>query len=259
MRPKLIIGAGVGWSATRSIMYSLKNYNHGLGKEDHILYQLSIDDPKHLKFFTESWETKERNKRYGYADTPTLEKFIEIYKKNAVGYDGVTDFTNANQIIRPEYLREIRPALEDNFDVKVLMIFRDPVRRLFSECCAYYEKKWVQTDCKNVKEYFLFVLDNGSVTDSENYQKYYDNWKQSEYKILPISMEKLYSGKKEELENFLGFSIDLYPTAYYPERGINAPLIPKLRDQKSDTDELSDDEYNYAKEKLEQHYKCEFL
>ena len=259
MRPKLIIGAGVGWSATRSIMYSLKNYNHGLGKEDHILYQLSIDDPKHLRSFTESWETKERNKRYGYTDTPTLENFIEIYKKNAVGYDGVTDFTNANQIIRPEYLREIRPALEDNFDVKVLMIFRDPVRRLFSEWCAYYEKKWVQTDCKNVKEYFLFVLDNGSVTDSENYQKYYDNWKQSEYKILPISMEKLYSGKKEELENFLGFSIELYPTAYYPERGMNAPLIPKLRDQKSDTDELSDDEYNYAKEKLEQHYKCEFL
>ena len=72
-------------------------------------------------------------------------------------------------------------------------------------------------------------------------------------------MEKLYSGKKEELENFLGFSIELYPTAYYPERGMNAPLIPKLRDQKSDTDELSDDEYNYAKEKLEQHYKCEFL
>ena len=259
MRPKLIIGAGVGWSATRSIMYSLKNYNHGLGKEDHILYQLSIDDPKHLRSFTESWETQERNKRYGYTDTPTLEKFIELYKKNAVGYDGVTDFTNANQIIRPEYLREIRPALEDNFDVKVLMIFRDPVRRLFSECCAYYEKKWVQTDCKNVKEYFLFVLDNGSVTDSENYQKYFDNWKQSEYKILPISMEKLYSGKKEELEDFLEFSIDLYPTAYYPERGINAPLIPKLRDQKSDTDELSDDEYNYAKEKLEQHYKCEFL
>ena len=259
MKPKLIIGAGVGWSATRSIMYSLKNYNHGLGKEDHILYQLSIDDPKHLRSFTESWETKERNKRYGYTDTPTLENFIEIYKKNAVGYDGVTDFTNANQIIRPEYLREIRPALEDNFDVKVLMIFRDPVRRLFSECCAFYNNKWVQTDCKNVKEYFLYVLDNGSITDSENYQKYFNNWKESKYRILPISMEKLYSGRKEELENFLGFSIELYPTAYYPEREVNAPLIDGLQCQKSDTDKLSHDEYHYAKEKLKQHYKCEFL
>ena len=64
MKPKLIIGAGVGWSATRSLMFSLSNYNHGLGKEDHILYQLSINDPKHLKFYTESKETRERNKNF---------------------------------------------------------------------------------------------------------------------------------------------------------------------------------------------------
>mgnify|MGYP001157410329 FL=1 len=259
MKPKLIIGAGVGWSATRSLMFSLSNYNHGLGKEDHILYQLSINDPKHLKFYTESKETRERNKRYGYEETPTLDRFIEIYKSNAVGYDGVTDFTNANQKIRPDYLKEIRPTLEEHFDVKVLMIFRDPVRRLFSECCAFYENKWVQTDCKSAKEYFMSVLETGSITDSENYQLYFDNWRNSGYNIHPISMEKLYSGQKQELENFLGFEIDLYPTAYYPERGIDAPLIDGLRCQKSDTDVLSNSEYVYAKNKLKRHYRCEFL
>ena len=139
------------------------------------------------------------------------------------------------------------------------MIFRDPVRRLFSECCAFYENKWVQTDCKGAKEYFMSVLETGSITDSENYQLYFDNWKNSGYNIHPISMEKLYSGQKQELENFLGFEIDLYPTAYYPERGIDAPLIKGLKCQKSDTDVLSNSEYIYAKNKLKRHYRCEFL
>ena len=264
MKPKLIIGAGVGWAATRSIMHSLKNFNHGLGKEDHILYQLSINDPEHLKFYTESKETIERNKRYGIEDgNPTLDKFIELYLKNAEGYDGVTDFTNANQKLDPFFIRDIKPHLDKHFDVKVVMIFRDPARRLFSECCAYFNNKWVQTDHKNVRDYFMEVLKNGSVTNSEEYAEYFNNWKSNRYKIRPIVMEDLYQNKKDcfdKLQNFLGCSMELYPTAYWPERGVDAPLIKGLSCQKSDTEILSDEDYRYAKRKLRIHYEfMEFI
>ena len=53
--------------------------------------------------------------------------------RNAEGYDGVTDFTNANQKLDPFFLRDIKPRLDEHFDIKVVMIFRDPARRLFSE------------------------------------------------------------------------------------------------------------------------------
>ena len=143
------------------------------------------------------------------------------------------------------------------------MIFRDPARRLFSECCAYFNNKWVQTNHKNVRDYFMEVLKNGSVTNSEDYAEYFNNWKSNRYKIRPIVMEDLYQNKKDcfdKLQNFLGCSMELYPTAYWPERGVDAPLIKGLSCQKSDTEILSDEDYRYAKRKLRIHYEfIEFI
>ena len=42
---------------------------------------------------------------------PTLDKFIKLYLKNAEGYDGVTDFTNANQKLDPFFIRDIKPLI----------------------------------------------------------------------------------------------------------------------------------------------------
>ena len=54
--------------------------------------------------------------------------------------------------------------------------------------------------------------------------------------------------------------MELYPTAYWPERGIDAPLIKGLSCQKSDTEVLSDEDYRYAKRKLRIHYEfMEFI
>ncbi len=255
-KPKLIICAGTGWSATRSLMFSLKEYNHGLCKEDHILYGLSIKFHKgKYDSFMSSAQTIDRQKSYGFTHQgQTIEKYIDLYLKNSVGYNGVTDFTNANQLLSPLFLKRIRSRLHDAFDVKVMMIFRDPVRRLFSEVSAFYNNKWVETNSSSCRDYFMKVLESGSVTMSEKYTLHYNNWKNTGYDIHPIKMERIYSGDKRDLEKFLGHSIDLYPTAYYPEKGVDAPLLEGMKCQKSDTETLSKEDYQYARGILNQEY-----
>jgi len=255
---KLIIGAGVGWAATRSLMFSLNTCNHGLCKEDHILYGLSIEDEEHRKFHLESKETKDRNERYGYSNKDlTLSDYIEIYRKNAKGYDAVTDFTNANQKLPINFLVSSKQRLEQHFDIKVVMIFRNPVRRLFSECSTWYNSGWAKTNQPTVKDYFMEVLDNGSITDSQNYVYYFNNWKIAGYNPHPIIMEDLYtpeSNALQELKDYLEVPVDLYPTAYWPEKGVDAPIIKGLKCQKSDTETLSKEEYEYARKKLTHYY-----
>ncbi len=262
MKPKLIIGAGIGWAATRSIMFSLPTCNHGLCKEDHILREIYWRQcPEWKKTDKQLKDAVDRAEKYNYPidlyDNISLSKYIELYKNNAKGYDAVTDFTNSNQTLPMNLLVEIKQRLEEHFDIKVIMIFRNPVRRLFSECCAWYNNKWVETEQPTAKDYFMEVLDTGSVTKSENYAYYFINWKIAGYNPHPIIMEDLYtpeSNALQELKDYLEVPVDLYPTAYWPEKGVDAPIIEGLKCQKSDTETLSKEEYEYARKKLTHYY-----
>ena len=262
MKPKLIICAGIGWAATRSIMFSLPTCNHGICKEDHLLDELSHKSVLlSIKTASQLKDAVNRKKKYDYPediwDNVTLSKYINLYKNNAKGYDAVTDFTNANQKLPMNFLVEIKQRLEEHFDIKVIMIFRNPVRRLFSECCSWYNNKWVETEQPTAKDYFMEVLDTGSLTKSENYTYHFDNWKIAGYNPHPIIMEDLYtpeSNTLQELKDYLEVPVDLYPTAYWPEKGVDAPRIEGLNCQKSDTETLSKEEYEYARKKLTHHY-----
>ena len=262
MKPKLIIGAGVGWAATRSIMFSLPTCNHGLCKEDHILREIFWRQCSEWKKTDKQLkDAVDRAEKYNYPidlyDNISLSKYIELYKNNAKGYDAVTDFTNSNQTLPMNFLVEIKQRLEEHFDIKVIMIFRNPVRRLFSECSAWYNNKWVETEQPTAKDYFMEVLDTVGPTKSENYTYHFDNWRIAGYNPHPIIMEDLYtpeSNTLQELKDYLEVPVDLYPTAYWPEKGVDAPIIEGLNCQKSDTETLSKDEYEYARKKLTHHY-----
>ena len=86
------------------------------------------------------------------------------------------------------------------------------------------------------------------------YTRCFRNWNNEGYNVHPIKMERIYSGDMVWLENFLGHSIDLYPTSYYPEKGVDAPLIEGMKCQKSDTETLSEKDYEYAKGILKHEY-----
>ena len=59
----------------------------------------------------------------------TLDNYVEYYKLlSSNDYPYVSDFSNTNANLSPQFISEISSTLKENFDVKVIMIFRDPVR-----------------------------------------------------------------------------------------------------------------------------------
>ena len=93
MKPKLIICAGIGWAATRSIMFSLPTCNHGICKEDHLLDELNhknillskyTEELKSVKTARQLKDAVNRRKKYNYPkdiwDNVTLSRYIPYIK-----------------------------------------------------------------------------------------------------------------------------------------------------------------------------------
>jgi len=203
------------------------------------------------------------NAEYYYNRPITLEKYIQYYKEHYNNikntYHSVCDFTTANGNIPLWFLSKISSELQEHFDVKVLIINRDPVRRLFSEVNVRFQKD--NYEFSSAKQMFFYVLNNptgrhfGLHRQYENFNvlSYHkdvvSNYSSSFSNVLQISMESLWDGT-EQISDFLNYKIEhLYNNAYYPFMGSNPPHYKYLADQwMSDIEELSDDEYKQAKE-----------
>ena len=301
-KPTLILGSGTGWSATTPLWYSLQVTNQfghcGLEKEDRLLKQLSeIDGYAYWKTHRQykldellsyrkeprrnrSWgkhskylqETEEQIRDYFRSD-PNIDTYVKYYKilwENVKhDYKAVMDFSNDLASLPLHFLVGILPVLKQHFNVKVLIIYRDPVRRHYSEMSAHYRlksqnKSEVGSDWKNrdIKDRFKWRMIKSKHPDSISYWKsvldsaysYVDIYKKwsSLFPTLPIVMEELWGGKTKELSEFLDYPInDLYDNCYYPEQGTKAPRHELLKDQWiSDMQDLSEEDISYGREKL---------
>ena len=200
--------------------------------------------------------------QYYYNRPITLEKYIQYYKEHynniKESYQSVCDFTTDNGNLPLWFLQKIAPELQEHFEVKVLIINRDPVRRLFSEVNTRYQKD--SHGFSSATEMFFHILNNptrehyGLHHQYENFnaltyhKDVVSNYSQTFSSVLEVSMESLWSGN-DLLSDFLDFSIDnLYDNCYYPFKGSNAPHYRYLEDQwMSDIEDLADDDYEYAK------------
>ncbi len=83
---------------------------------------------------------------------------------------------------------------------------------------------------------------------------YVDIYKKYKYSFdtHAIVMEDLWSGKTEQLEDFLGCKLDgLHRNCYHPEMGTKAPQYEELPDQwMSDMQDLSKEDYQFGRNKL---------
>ena len=302
-KPKFIIIAGTGWSASTPLWYTLQVQNkfvHGglvkennfldsisltpsmrfkkrkdiyqetkkfnLSKESRIIRNLSIITDNFRKnshkkripgvkddiFFTQ--EELDEYKKYSF----TLEKYITFYKRhwkhlqeNNCPYQGVGDFSNANAWLPQEFCYKVVDKLSDDFDVKVLLIVRDPIRRLWSEMGGYWDpdspRQW-----ENIEEYKKMFFDHVN-WGHLHYFMILEKWE----RVAPthvIIMEQLWEGdeqerEKQRLSDFLDYDIkNIHENAYCPDRGPNAPKHLGLKDQwSSDKYWLSDELYNRVK------------
>ena len=189
----------------------------------------------------------------------SLEKYINYYKRlwetlqeNNCPYQAVGDFSNANGWLPEEFCHKLVDRLSEYFDVKALMIVRDPIRRLWSETNAFWTYK-EQSMASTEEEHHKLFYDYMSKSNQSQYFSLIDKWE----KICPlhvIIMEQLWEGDEQErekkrLSDFLDYDIkNIHQNVYSPDRGPNAPKYLGLIDQwSSDKYWLQDELYNQVK------------
>jgi len=296
MKPKLLLLTGLGWAATNPLYRTLKRdvLYSGHCKEPETLYWLYTRDK------TPQFYEYQRSKKYQHLIATKGSKFTDTLPENLFSYDAtiddfvdyytrlysnpkrksrpyVTDFSNHNADIPAEFISEIASKLKDNFDVKVLMIVRNPVRRSYSITSAMYRIKphaesgisglWHNRDPKSRLKwqrklqqfpdsisYWKHLLSKDCENTSRfSYLKVYRNWA-AHFDMQPVIMEDLWGGNLEPLESFLECKLgsELHPNCYYPEMGTKAPRHPRLKDQwYSDMQDLSEEDLAYGKERLQ--------
>jgi hypothetical protein len=174
-----------------------------------------VSSRQHIKF------TKEEED-YFFSLPTSIEKYIQYYKRHWDYLDGefksVGDFCNKMAVADEEYLCYLRDKLYEHFDVKITLIFRDPVRKIWSEARTEYSRMY------NKK---------GGIRRSALYGEVYEKYARvfGEERVLPMVMERIWEDPSE-LSDFLGHPIPkMHRNAYYPERGINIKEFPEFWDQ----------------------------
>lgn len=288
MKPKFIMSSGTGWSATTPLWYTLQldnQYMHtGLNKESEYIKKLLQNPTERFSGVVERirkksrWRSREEHKvrkeqtinknlflnqedKDAFLKAPyTIEKYITYYKKlweslqeNNCSYQAVGDFSNANYSIPEEFCHELVGKLSEEFDVKVLMIVRDPIRRLWSEIGGFWGQKSTR-QWENEKEVIECLYDRITRRSlSLDYVQVIEKWE----RVCPIHvviMEQLWEGdeqerEKQRLSDFLDYDIKkIHENVYSPDRGPNAPHYEGLPDQwTSDKYWLQDELYNRVK------------
>lgn len=270
-KPTLLLNVGTAFSASSPLHYTLcldHKYAHsGVCKENWYLYNLQENTNKQFraskrfaasKLSSKPPETIDEHNWRILEGKRSIDTYIEYYKslwEHVKGdYEAVADFCNLNILLTEEFLQSIKDKLLDNFDVKVTMIFRDPIRRLFSSSNV----NLIVDD--NPIETIKYSIRFDEVEPNAEYSKIYNKYKNvfGKDKVHMIVMEELWSdyGKMIDLSTFINFPLTkLHENVYFPEMGTKAPHYEFLKDQwGSDKVDMDEETYNYCLKHMDHVY-----
>ena len=256
MKPTLFLNVGTGWSGTTPLYYTLGWYNKychsGHRKEKGYLWLMDLSETRNTfervkfykQFFGPSKQSTTNRKpkiftheskyiggnwtedeiKYFWSPPFTIEKYIEYYVKHwdfiKHDYKAVSDFSNPNGQCSSEFLRKYAPALKSVFDVKIHVVFRDPLRRLWS-------LRQKQNPKDPVRQFMKMGVDFGYV---QFFLKFVEAFGIENCHMT--IMEEFWNGETKELSDFIDYEIkEVHPNAYVPDLGPNAPRIQYLNDQ----------------------------
>ena len=195
----------------------------------------------------------------------TFEKYITYYKTHYEAikdtYSAVSDFTVNNIYLSAKYVSLVARYLKPHFNVKILIIARDPVRRAWSHLQFQWFQKGKHRGCSDPYQLFWqSLMDHQSPTEKTYdldiislYTEGFRRWSHAfgRENVHMIVMEELWSSTEtlSQLSNFLEYEItDLFPNCYVPEMGSKAPHLEYLSDQwMSDQVDLSEEQLNIAR------------
>ena len=266
-KPKLLLSAGTMFSATTPLFYTLcydnKYAQTGAVKEHNFLHKLYKKFDKTERYKDVGWRRKNTKIRpvntnipeglctgYSMIKGDTIDDYnnyyLKLWKQIKGKYKSVADFSNQNAILSKDFMEVIKPHILQHFNVKVVMVFRDPIRRAWSKCndlCQMYQK--------NPFIEFVHNMYNRHADYGRIYQNYVDVWGREN--VHALIMEEFWSGEKKTLCDFLDFDIkNIHENAYYPDKGSKAPQYNYLWDQwSSNTHDLDKITWDIACEKMQ--------
>tara|TARA_B100000287_G_C20574802_1_gene757984 strand:- start:63 stop:959 length:897 start_codon:yes stop_codon:yes gene_type:complete len=238
-KPKMLVWGGHGWAASSPLVYTLqrnakyahfgytKLWNYFEEQFYHVFngtwenykshepathrLNLTVDlEPlrdfslSHLKKLMEGERTEEK----------MIDFFHALYDHVVTkGYKSVGDYNYRNIIANSDDKEKYNQLLMSEFDIKVLAIVRDPIRRTFSR----YLNNQQRAQDKNLKNKRTMKV----VDYTKNINDLYKTFGKDRTHI--IVMEELWEGDgtaKKELSQFLDHPItDLWKNLYAPDRG----------------------------------------
>jgi hypothetical protein len=200
----------------------------------------------------------EQIESYFENNTCTTENYIRYYKDlyeySKDTFTAVGDFANSKIAFSKDILQKIKNDLEPHFNVKVITILRDPIRRSFSHSSFL---------CHKVNRNDFLYTSLGIILNLANYAEFIKNYQEifGKENVCYLIMEDFFdpnnTEEKQKLENFINKKIDtIHPCCFVPDKGINAPKIKGLQDQwDSDHHVLTEEIYMLSKLEINQVYK----
>lgn len=285
-KPTFIFFAGIAYSGTTSLYYTLvrNNYlNGGFQKEDTYLdnaYGFNMYNPTHKNPYDmnnpnyikdrfleihhriinqipdvliRENQIKSLSKfsvsqieSYFANNTCTIENYIQykrdLYEYSKDTFDVVGDFENSKIDFSEDVLKNIKENLSQYFNIKVIMILRDPIRRSFSQT-SYL--------CHKTNKSYFFNTSMGITLRMSYYPYYIDKYQKifGKENFCYLIMEDFFDlenvEERNKLETFIGKKLDIiHPCCFVPDKGINPPKISGLMDQwDCDHDILTEEMY----------------
>ena len=273
MKPTLLLNSGVAFSATSPLHYTLcwdNKYAHtGHCKEHHYLYILESGNQKVKNEFINKKRQIQHKKKPPilcpdseyvkfkgenfFCEDMSIDRYISYYLEHwhniKDDYKAVADFSNSNAILTEEFMQSIKGKLLTFFNIKVIMVFRDPIRRLFSVS---------NVNSPDDPQDYIKMCVGGKLEPNAYYSDIYTRhcnvW--GEENVHPIIMEEFWAGDTQPLADFLDFPFTkIHPNVYYPDMGSRAPHYPYLQDQwQSDKEDLDLATQMYCLEHLDYIY-----
>ena len=236
---KIVLCPGLPRSGTTSLWHMLKKakFLNAPCKEPHFLTVLSDEKTDSPTFFPKEF----KNRYHQYVYELNREKLninppytLDSYRRYIQEYS--YDFSQSYWYISEDYLREIKKSLFD-LDIKIILLYREPVQRLFSFCNLVCNEWNLNYSPKKLFYKFL-DSDNCSNLYPHLYHKYvsvFDN-------VICFKTETFFNSRNEQ-ERLLEF-LDLPPTE----------LERIYLNQSNSYNQLSERDIAIGKEKLKQSY-----
>jgi hypothetical protein len=225
-KPTLLICPGIPKTGTTTIAQHVNtsNYFHyGFGKENYYLYLLyhKLNNPipplkidrgmcgkklhintrynKFHEYIQDPFyqEYKSFTKYNNYFNDFSIENYTNFYLELAeyTGKD-VMDFTQFNCYLPQEFLQECYNHLSKHFNLKILLCYRDPIKRLFSHITMDWNV-FHSNRFDNTKEIFYNELTQPFITTfyTDTYTKFKTIF--GDENVLPIIYEKYFDSSND--------------------------------------------------------------